>query len=76
MSWDCCLALERVAYAEKSAEAVAAKLASLERRACQQAPLWPMNVPILSGVSLSHSTIFFLATETHQSPVTPSLSIG
>ena len=37
--------------AEKSAEAVAAIVASEERRACQQAPLWPMNVPILAKVS-------------------------
>lgn len=35
------------AYAEKSAEAVAASIASEERRACQHAPLWPMKVPIL-----------------------------
>ncbi len=34
-------------YAEKSADAVAARVASEERRACQHAPLWPMNVPIL-----------------------------
>ena len=39
------------AYAEKSAEAVAARVASLERRACQHAPLWPMKVPILSPIN-------------------------
>lgn len=33
--------------AEKSADAVQAMVASLERRACQQAPLWPMKEPIL-----------------------------
>ena len=38
-------------YAEKSAEAVAAMVASEERRACQQAPLWPMKVPILFDMS-------------------------
>ncbi len=38
-------------YAEKSAEAVAASVASEERRACQHAPLWPMNVPILCSIS-------------------------
>lgn len=38
-------------YAEKSAEPVAARVASEERRACQTAPLWPMNVPILTRVS-------------------------
>ena len=36
-------------YAEKSAAAVAAMLASAERRACQTAPLWPINVPILGS---------------------------
>lgn len=39
------------AHAEKSADAVAAKVASEERRACQHAPLWPMKVPILTHVS-------------------------
>ena len=34
-------------YAEKSAEAVAAIEAQSEIRACQTAPLCPMNVPIL-----------------------------
>lgn len=34
-------------YAEKSAAAVAAMLASAESRACQTAPLWPKKVPIL-----------------------------
>ena len=62
------------AYAEKSAEAVAAKDASVERRACQHAPLWPIKVPILSKVS---GLIFVLWTkEAYQSPVTPSRSIG
>lgn len=38
---------EQATYAEKSADPVAARLASEERRACQTAPLWPMKVPIL-----------------------------
>lgn len=42
-------------YAEKSADAVAASVASEERRACQHAPLWPMNVPIQSPVTPSRS---------------------
>ena len=43
------------AYAEKSAEAVAASVASEERRACQHAPLWPMKVPILCCISSAGS---------------------
>ena len=43
------------AYAEKSAEAVAASVASEERRACQHAPLWPMKVPILRCISSAGS---------------------
>lgn len=42
---------DKRAYAEKSAEPVAARVASVERRACQTAPLWPMKVPILSIIS-------------------------
>ena len=42
-------------YAEKSAEAVAASVASEERRACQHAPLWPMKVPILCRISSAGS---------------------
>ena len=38
-------------HAEKSADPVAANVASEERRACQTAPLWPMKVPILGVVS-------------------------
>jgi len=37
----------RLAYAEKSAEPVTARLESLDRRACHTAPLCPRNVPIL-----------------------------
>lgn len=37
------------AYAEKSAAAVAEMAASAESLACQTAPLWPRNVPILVG---------------------------
>lgn len=38
-----------VTYAVKSADAVAAFEASGLNLACQTAPLWPMNVPILFG---------------------------
>lgn len=41
---------ELVTYAEKSAAAVAAIAASAESRACQTAPLWPRNVPILGFI--------------------------
>jgi hypothetical protein len=36
-----------VAYAEKSAAAVAEIAASADSLACHTAPLWPRNVPIL-----------------------------
>ena len=36
-----------MAYAEKSADPVAASVASEESLACHTAPLWPMKVPIL-----------------------------
>lgn len=36
-----------VAYAEKSAAAVAAMFASADSRDCHTAPLWPRKVPIL-----------------------------
>lgn len=39
--------MKGVTYAEKSADPVAARVASDERRACQTAPLWPIKVPIL-----------------------------
>lgn len=38
-----------VAYAEKSAAAVAEMAASAESLACHTAPLWPRNVPILDS---------------------------
>lgn len=38
--------------AEKSAAAVADMAASADSRACQTAPLWPRNVPILDGVQI------------------------
>lgn len=47
----CAQARESGAYAEKSADAVAAIVASDERRACQHAPLWPINVPILKHIN-------------------------
>lgn len=47
----CWLLDNGITYAEKSADPVAARVASEERRACQTAPLWPMNVPILLLVS-------------------------
>lgn len=47
---------ELVTHAEKSAEPVAARLASDERRACHTAPLCPINVPILCQLSLISST--------------------
>jgi hypothetical protein len=40
-----------VAYAEKSADPVAARAASAESLPCQTAPLCPMKVPILQNVS-------------------------
>lgn len=47
-----CVTVGRVGtHAEKSADPVAARVASGERRACQTAPLWPMKVPILDIVS-------------------------
>lgn len=47
---------EVATHAEKSAEPVAARLASDERRACHTAPLCPINVPILCPLSLVSST--------------------
>ena len=41
-------------YAVKSADAVAALEASGLSLACQTAPLWPMNVPILQASLLAH----------------------
>ena len=61
-------------YAEKSADAVAAIVASAERRACQHAPLWPIKVPILRIVTFN--ILGSSINQTHQSPVTPSRSIG
>lgn len=41
------------AYAEKSADAVTAKAASLDNLACQTAPLCPIKVPILECLLLA-----------------------
>ena len=61
------------AYAVKSAEAVAARLPSEDRRPCQHAPLCPRNVPILSCINIETG---YQARKAHQSPVDPSRSIG
>ena len=61
-------------HAEKSAEAVAARVASVDRRACQQAPLWPIKVPIL--LHINFDVLNSDDNPTYQSPVTPSRSIG
>ena len=66
--------MESWTYAEKSADPVAASVASVDRRACQTAPLWPMNVPILQVVSSSQCLSWNRIT--YQSPVMPSRSIG
>jgi len=53
-------------HAEKSADPVAAKVASGERRACQTAPLWPMKVPILDMVSESLPSVLLLSPTSPQ----------
>lgn len=47
------------AYAEKSAAAVAEMAASAESLACQTAPLWPRNVPILGFVRCGFGGLSF-----------------
>jgi hypothetical protein len=61
-------------YAVKSAEPVAARVASDESLACHTAPLCPMNVPILDRYQ--RAMLRMSQERSYQSPVTPSRSIG